>query len=421
LIAAFVGFSSSFAVVLEGLTKVGATRAEAASGLMALAIAMGVCGVFLSFRYRMPISIAWSTPGAAFLATSSATHDGFPGAVGAFLVSGALIVLSGLWKPLGRWVAAIPKPLANAMLAGILLPLCLAPATAVVAHPALGLAIVLAWAVVGSIRKLYAVPAAVVVAAVLIASTTHISAHAMGPIWPRPVLVVPTFSAAAMIGIALPLYVVTMASQNIPGIAVLNANGYHPEPGTLFSWTGAFTLASAPFGGHAINLAAITAALCAGDDAGPDPAKRYRAAAVAGGAYIMLGLGASAAVAFASAAPPTLIEAVAGLALLGALGSSLLGAVADADDREAALVTLVVTVSGVAFFGISGAFWGLAGGGALYALRHWRVRRTATPAAGLAEMNGSPTRSAAGGGGVSPADEPAVGAAEHEPGRSERG
>lgn len=392
LIAAFVGFSSSFAVVLEGLTAVGATQAEAASGLMALSIAMGACAVFLSFRYRMPISIAWSTPGAALLAGSASTDGGFAAAVGAFLLTGALIVMSGLWKPLGRWVSAIPSPLANAMLAGVLLPLCLAPARAVEEEPTLGLAIVLAWAIVSSINKLYAMPVAVVVAVVLIGATTDITADALGPLWPRPVLVVPEFSAAAMVGIALPLFVVTMASQNVPGIAVLNANGYQPEPGPLFSWTGAFSLASAPFGGHAVNLAAITAALCAGDEAGPDPRKRYRAAVVAGGAYVLLGLGAGAAVAFVNASPPTLIEAVAGLALLGALGNSLMGAVAEADDREAAVATLVVTASGVAFFGISGAFWGLAAGGALYAVRHWRVRREASTVAGKPEQDESDGR-----------------------------
>jgi benzoate membrane transport protein len=374
LIAAFVGFSSAFAIVLEGLTRVGATRTEAASGLMALCISMGACAVLLSFRRRIPISIAWSTPGAALLADSAAPHGGFAAAVGAFLITGALIVVSGLWKQLGRWVSAIPKPLANAMLAGILLPLCLAPARAVQTKPAVGLAVVLVWAVVGRIKKLYAVPAAVVTAVILISATTHIAVATLGPLWPRPVLVAPHFSAAAAIGIALPLYIVTMASQNVPGIAVLNANGYYPDPGPLFSWTGVFSLFSAPFGGHAVNLAAITAALCAGEDAGPDPRRRWRAAAVAGGAYILLGLGSGAAIAFVSASPPVLIEAVAGLALLGALGNSLVGVVTDPDDREAAVVTLVVTVSGVVFFGISSAFWGLLAGGALYTLRRVQVR-----------------------------------------------
>ncbi|WP_328911773.1 MULTISPECIES: benzoate/H(+) symporter BenE family transporter [unclassified Streptomyces] len=376
-VAAFVGFASSFAVVLQGLARVGASPAEAASGLMALSVAMGMCAIFLSLRSRLPISVAWSTPGAALLAGSAAPHGGFPVAVGAFLLTAVLIVVSGLWKPLGRWVSAIPAPLANAMLAGILLPLCLAPAAAVKSNPGIGLAVVLTWAVVASVRKLYAVPAAVVVAIALIALTTHIPADSLGPMWPHPVLVTPHFTAAAAIGIALPLYVVTMASQNIPGIAVLGANGYRPEPGPLFGWTGVFSLLSAPLGGHAVNLAAITAALCAGEEAGPDRTKRYRAAAVAGGVYILLGLGAAAAVAFVNASPPNVIEAVAGLALLGALGNALTAAVADAGQREAAVVTLVVTVSGVTFFGVSGAFWGLAAGGALYAVRHWQTRPAA--------------------------------------------
>nr|WSX74621.1 benzoate/H(+) symporter BenE family transporter [Streptomyces sp. NBC_00899] len=377
VIAAFVGFASSFAVVLEGLSKVGASHAQAASGLMALLVAMGLCAIFLSLRSRLPISIAWSTPGAALLAGSAAPHGGFPVAVGAFLLTGALIVASGLWQPLGRWVSAIPAPLANAMLAGILLPLCLAPAQAVKSHPAIGLAVVLTWAVVGSVRKLYAVPAAVVVAVVLIATTTHIKADTLGPMWPHPVAVAPHFTVAAAVGIALPLYVVTMASQNIPGVAVLGANGYHPRPGPLFGWTGVFSLASAPFGGHAVNLAAITAALCAGEEAGPDRSRRYRAAAAAGVVYILLGLAASAAVALVDAAPSHVIEAVAGLALLGALANALTAAMADPGQREAAVVTVVVTVSGVTFFGVSGAFWGLLAGGALYGVRHWQSRRAA--------------------------------------------
>jgi benzoate membrane transport protein len=372
LLAAFVGFASSFAVIVQGLTAVGASPAEAASGLMALSIAMGLCAVILSLKTRLPISIAWSTPGGALLATTGAVEGGFASAVGAFLVCGALIVLAGLWKPLGRWVAAIPPALANAMLAGVLLGLCLAPVKAVMQMPALGLAIVIVWAVVAKWKRLYAVPAAVLVAVALIAATTHISADALGPLWPRPVLVTPHVSLSAMIGIALPLFIVTMASQNIPGIAILNVNGYRPAPGPLFTATGMFSLLAAPFGGHAVNLAAITAALCAGDEAGPDPKARYWAAAISGFAYILLGLGANAATAFMAAAPPVLIEAVAGLALLGAFGGALMGAVKEPGDREAAVITFLVTASGLSFFGISGAFWGLIAGGAVLALARWR-------------------------------------------------
>ena len=372
LLSAFVGFASSFAVIVQGLNAVGASQAEAASGLMALSIAMGLCAIWLSLRSRLPISIAWSTPGGALLATTGAVEGGFSAAVGAFLVCGLLIVLAGSWPRLGRWVAAIPPAIANAMLAGVLLGLCLAPVRAVAELPAYGLAIVVTWAVVAKVRRLYAVPAAVVVTVALIVATASVSSDALGSIWPDPVIVVPTFSLAALIGIALPLFIVTMASQNIPGMAVLHANGYRPDAGPLFRTTGVFSLIAAPFGGHAVNLAAITAAMCAGEDAHPDPQRRYWAAVVAGVGYVLFGLAATAATAFISASPPILIQAVAGLALLGAFGSALMGAMADPRDREAAVITFLVTGSGLTFFGISGAFWGLVAGGAVLALTRWK-------------------------------------------------
>ena len=370
LLAGFVGFASSFAVVLQGLVAVGASPGQAASGLMALSIAMGLAGVVLSLRLRLPISVAWSTPGAALLAATAVPAGGFAEAVGAFLVCGVLLTMAGLWKPLGRAVAAIPAPLANAMLAGILFTLCLAPVRAVAEQPVAGLAIVLAWAVVARINRLLAVPAAVVVAVAVIAA----SAPMPGGDWmPRPEVVMPAFSLASLTGIALPLFIVTMASQNIPGLAVLSANGYRPEAGPLFTVTGLFSLAGAPFGGHAVNLAAITAALCAGEGAGPDPARRWVAAVVAGATYVVFGLCAGAVTAFVASAPPVLIQAVAGLALLGPFGGAMLGAVQAPQGREAALVCFVVTASGVAFLGIGGAFWGLLTGGVMMALARWRA------------------------------------------------
>jgi benzoate membrane transport protein len=193
---------------------------------------------------------------------------------------------------------------------------------------------------------------------------------------PAPVAIMPIFTLPAVVGIALPLFLVTMASQNIPGVAVLSANGFKPAPGPLFTTTGVFTLLSAPFGAHAVNLAAITAALCAGPEAHPDPARRYWAAVVNGAAYVLVGLIAGAAAAFIGAAPPYLIPAVAGLALLGSFGGAIAAAAADANDREAAIVTFVVAASGVSFFGVGGAFWGLVAGGAVLALSRWRRAAT---------------------------------------------
>ncbi len=372
VLASFVGFASTFAVILRGLTAVGASPEQAASGLLAVSVAMGLGGIVMSLNTRQPISFAWSTPGAALLAGSAQVEGGFSGAVGAFLVTGLLIVLAGQIRPLGRAVANIPRPIASAMLAGVLLNLCLAPVRAVAATPALGLAIVLTWAIVAKLNRLYAMPAAVAVAAILIATTSDFHAIPPGALLPHALLIAPHFSIAGLVGIAIPLFIVTMASQNIPGMAVLNLNGYHPDAPRLFTATGIFSLLAAPFGGLSVNLAAITAALCAGTDAHPDPARRYWAATISGIGYTLYGLLAGAATVFIAASPPILIEAVAGLALLGAFGGALMGAVSDPSDREAAIITFLVAASGVSWFGIGGAFWGLLAGGAMHALARWR-------------------------------------------------
>ncbi|MDW5312856.1 benzoate/H(+) symporter BenE family transporter [Rhizobium sp. PL01] len=379
LLTAFVGFASSFAVVLHGLTGVGATEAQAASGLMALSISMGVCAIVLSLATRLPVSIAWSTPGAALLASSGAVAGGFNTAVGGFLICGALIVVAGLWKPLGRAVAAIPAALANAMLAGVLIGLCFAPVKAIAFNPLFGLPIFLAWAIVGSINRLFAVPAALLAFALVLAFGVEMPADAMArlsaTLVPHIEWVTPAFTIAGLVSIALPLFIVTMASQNIPGIAVLKVNGYEPQPGPLFATTGVFSILSAPFGGHAVNLAAITAAMCAGEDAHRDPARRYWSAIVAGGGYIVFGLLAATVTAFVSLAPPILIQAVAGLALISAFAGSAMAAFKEADGREAAAVTFLVTASGVSFAGVSGAFWGLLAGGLMLGLARFTKSR----------------------------------------------
>ncbi len=367
LLTAFAGFASSFAVVLQGLKGVGATDAQAASGLMALSISMGLCAVVLSSTTRLPVSIAWSTPGAALLATAGAVEGGFAGAVGAFIVCALLIVVAGLFKPLGKAVASIPAPLANAMLAGVLVGLCFAPVKAVAFNPAFGLPIVVAWLLVGAWKRLYAVPAALAAFVLVLAFGVKIPDGALAAwaasLGPTVELVAPVFRLQDMISVALPLFIVTMASQNIPGIAVLKVNDYDPTPGPLFATTGLFSLLSAPFGGHAVNLAAITAAMCAGEDAHPDPNRRYWAAIIAGIGYVIFGLFAGAVTGFVGLAPPILIQAVAGLALIGAFSGSAVAALKEPETREAAAVTFLVTASGVTFLGISGAFWGLLAGG----------------------------------------------------------
>jgi benzoate membrane transport protein len=367
VVAALVGFGGSFPIVLAGLHAIGADDAQAASGLLALSVAMGVCGLLLSCRLKMPVSIAWSTPGAALLVAAGHVQGGYPAAIGAFALAGALVVLAGVWYPLARLVQAVPHPLANALLAGVLLSVCVAPVHAVVDETALAVPMVVTWLVLLLVARRWAVPGALAAAAIAVAidpAPGAGSAH----LAPQLTLVAPHFDLGTLVGLGLPLFVVTMVSQNVAGLSVLQTFGYRPPVRTLMTATGAASLAVAPLGGHGINLAAITAALAAGPDADPDPGRRWIAAAANGAVYLVLGLAAGLATALLAASPPVLIEAVAGLALLGALGAALSAAMSDPDTREAATITFAVTASGVTALGIGGAFWGLVAGLALLAL-----------------------------------------------------
>ena len=367
LIASIVGFSSTFALVLAGLTAVGASDAQAASGLTALCVGMAVAGIWLALRYRMPIAVAWSTPGAALLISSGPPPGGYPAALGAFAVCGGLIVLAGLWRTLERWVAAIPVALASAMLAGVLLPVCIEPVRGVVDAPLDVGPVIVVWALLMRFARPWAVPGALAVAAVVIA-LDPVDGLAVS-LAPELTLTAPVLDAGALVGLALPLFLVTMASQNIPGMGVLASFGYRPPLGPPLVATGAATAIGAPFGAHAVNLAAITAALMAGPDAHPDPGRRWVASAASGVIYLGLGLAAGAAAALATLAPPHLIEAVAGLALIGALAAALTTAMADAARREAAIVTFVVSASGITAASISAPFWGLVAGLAFLGLQ----------------------------------------------------
>jgi benzoate membrane transport protein len=373
LLVAFVGFISSFAVIMQGLTAMGATPPEVASALLALSLLMGLLGIILPVWKRMPISIAWSTPGAALLTSIGVIEGGFPAAVGAFVMAAGLIVLSGLFSPLGKAVRMIPAPLANAMLAGILVNLCLAPVKAIAFNPLLGLPIALTWMIVVIWKRLWAVPAALVAfVAVLVFGVDlppDVFARLGGAIHPDLIIVSPVFGLHAFISVALPLFIVTMASQNIPGIAILKVNGYEPAPSHLFVSTGVFSAVAALFGAVPVNLAAITAAMCAGEESHADPKRRYWSALIGGVGYILLGLLASAIIAFVALSPPILLQAVAGLALIGAFSNSAQAAFRDAETREAAAITFLVTASGLAFAGVSGAFWGLIAGAVMLGLK----------------------------------------------------
>jgi len=376
LLAAFVGFAASFAVVLQGLRGVGASDAQAASGLMVAAVSMGLCSILLSLRTRMPVGVAWSTPGAALLATAATQDAGFSSAVGAFMVCGALLFIAGVFRPLAKLVESIPKPLANALLAGVLLSLCLAPIKAVAFDPMLGVPIIAAWVIVGWVNKLFAVPAAllafVFVVLLGVEFPDNWKSLLSASLIPELVFTKPNLTLEAVFGIAIPLFVVTMASQNIPGLAVLKANDYHTPASPLIKTTGLFSVIGAPFGAHAVNLSAIVAAMMASEEGGKDRDKRYIAATTFGIGSVILGVFAGVTTTFVSLAPTILVEAVAGLALIAAFTASSVAAFADEQSRPAAAVTFLFAASGISLLGVSGAFWGLLVGAVMIMVQQLR-------------------------------------------------
>lgn len=364
VVTALVGFTSSFAVVLTGLDAVGADAAQAASGLLAVSITMGLACVVLAWRYRMPITVAWSTPGAALLVATGTVEGGWPAAVGAFLVTAALILLTALWPALGGLIARIPPSIAQAMLAGVLLPLCLAPITGIVANPWGVVPVVLTWLVFARLAPRWAVPFAFVAATVVVAVSLIGSGAPFDPgvLLPRLEFTAPTFTIGALVGLALPLFIVTMASQNVPGIAIMRSFGYEVPWRPAMFVTGLGTALGATAGGHAINLAAISAALAASPDADPDPKRRWVAGVSTGASYLVLGAFSAAFAALVVLAPAAVIPAVAGLALFAAFGSSVQQAIDDPGERIPAVVTFLVAASGIAVLGVSAAFWALAAG-----------------------------------------------------------
>lgn len=362
VMSAVVGFSSSFAVVLAGLTAVGASPAEAGSGVAILCLTMGLGCVLFSWRFQIPVTMAWSTPGAALLATTAAPAGGFATAVGAFVLTGVLILLTGLFRPLAVLVGKIPTSIASAMLAGVLLPLCVAPFLSLAQMPLVIGPLVLTWLVLLRLAPRWAVPGALAAAVAVMAFNGTFGALDVESLRPGLTWTTPAFSWDVAVAIALPLYVVTMTSQNIPGVTVLASFGYPAPMRSALVYTGATTALGAPAGGHAINLAAISAALAAGPEAGPDPARRWVAGVACGVVYMLLGPLSPAVAAASDAAPPGLLAAVAGLALVATFASSASTALAAETTRIPAAVTFLVAASGVVVGGIGAAFWALVAG-----------------------------------------------------------
>ena len=371
-VAVLVGFTSSAVIIFQAAAAGGATPAQTGSWLLALGVGLAVTCIALSWRYRMPIITAWSTPGAALLATSLVGGP-MADAIGAFMFCGMLIFLSGVTGWFERIINHIPVPLAAALLAGVLARFGIDAVAALAGQPGLVLAMFAAYLLGRRWLPRYAVILVLLAGVALAALLGLIRTEALAITIAVPQFVMPAFTPSVLLGVGLPLFVVTMASQNVPGVAVLKAFGYEPPISPIIAWTGATTVLLAPFGGFAINLAAITAAICCSPQAHEDPARRHRAAFAAGFFYLLLGLlGASVALLFA-ALPGELVVALAGLALLATVGNALATATAAEAWREPALVTFLVTLSGVTLFNIGAAFWGLvAGVVAAWVLGTWR-------------------------------------------------
>jgi benzoate membrane transport protein len=381
-VAVLVGFTSSVAIVFQAAQAFGATPEQIASWMWALGIGMGLCTLVPSLWLKKPVMVAWSTPGAAVLA-SAGLAGGFSmaQAVGAFMVCAVLITLAGATGWFERVMNRIPVAIASALLAGVLARFGLQAFSAAQTALPLVVVMVLAYLLGKRFAPRYAVPLTLLVAIVFVAAGAGFKPASIEFGITKPVWVTPEFSFSAFVSLALPLFVVTMASQNLPGVAAIRAAGYADRRtqggdagipiSKVITLTGLATLVLAPFGAFAINLSAITAAICMGPEAHPDPARRYTAAAACGAMYVVIGIFGAAITGVLTAFPVELVAAIAGLALLGTISGAMTAALHDESTREAAIMTFLVTLSGVVIAGVGSAFWGVVAGALALLVQHY--------------------------------------------------
>jgi benzoate membrane transport protein len=366
IIAGFVasvsGSAATFGIAIAGLVAMGATRDQTFTALFVMLFGYGLLSTVLSYRYKMPISIVWSTPGAAFLAASAGLGLEFDQAVGGFLLSGFLLTLTGLWPALSKLVQKIPSSIASAMLAGILFVFVINTVRAAVDYPFLVIPFVLVWFVLNRIATVWATPVAIVLAFVLVNADLGWDWLASARLFPSFETVVPAFDLIPVLSIGVPLYLITMASQNLPGIAIMKGFGYKVPVRPVITSTGVATMIASFFGGFGMNLAAITAAINANEQAAKDPGRRWLASFVGGLVYWMFAIGAGLFAAFVLAVPSELLLAVVGLALLPSFIASIGASLEDRKTRLPAAITFIVGAAGISIFGIGGAFWALVAG-----------------------------------------------------------
>ena len=385
-VAVLVGFTSSVAIVFQAAQAFAATPAQTGSWLWALGLGMGLCTLLPSLYLRKPVMVAWSTPGAAVLATAGlAGGFSMAEAVGAFMVCAALITLFGVTGWFERVMQRLPLAIASGLLAGVLARFGMQAFVAAQTDLPLVLLMLATYLLGRRITPRFVVPLTLVLAIGFVAVTQGFRGPTLEFALTVPVFVAPVFTLAAAVSLALPLFVVTMASQNLPGVAAIQAAGFGNPPGAaaeagipiskIITLTGVATLVLAPFGGFALNLSAITAAICMGPESHPDRQRRYTAAVVCGAIYVLIGLFGAAIVAALTAFPQELIAAIAGLALLGTIANALHVALRDEAHREAALITFLVTLSGVVIGGVGAAFWGVLAGAAALFVQQYGIAR----------------------------------------------
>ena len=379
-VAVLVGFTSSVAIVFQAAQSFGATPAQITSWIWALGLGMGLCSLVPSLLLRKPVMVAWSTPGAAVLATSGAAGSFSMGeAVGAFMVCSLLVILVGATRALERVADRIPMEIASALLAGVLARFGIQAFAAAQTALPLVLLMVGTYLVARRMAARYAVVVTLVVGILWVLITGQM-AWSMEPVrLAMPVFVAPQWSVSAIVSLAIPLFVVTMASQNLPGMAVIRASGYELPVSRLITMTGWASLVLAPFGAFALNFSAITAAICMGPEAHEDRLKRYTAAASCGAIYIVIGLFGALVTGLLTSFPKELVVAIAGIALLSTIGNGLASALRDERHREPALITFLVTLSGITLMDIGSAFWGVVAGSLALFVQQYKQSRSALP------------------------------------------
>lgn len=367
--AVVVGFASTILLIVQAAQAVGATPSQQASWVAVLCFGMAVTSFYLSWTHRMPIITAWSTPGAALIATSAAGIS-YENALGAFVVSGLLMALTALIKPLARAIAQIPAPIAAAMLAGVLLKYTLGVPAAALSMPLFVFPLIIVFFGLRLSIPLFAVPVVVVLGVGMAAFAGSFASDCCTVGFTRLEWTTPRFDWTTILSLGVPLFLVTMASQNLPGFAVLRAGGYEPPVTSCLLTTGLASMAMAPFGSHSVNMAAITASLVTGPDTHEDPAKRWLVAWPYLVLYVAVGFAAALLVQILGSLPAALITTIVGLALFSPLMGSVVAMLKEARDIESALITFLVTASGMTFYGVGAAFWGLVAGLVLFGARH---------------------------------------------------